>query len=513
MNKKALLTIAGFIIIAAGGAALLFFGPFTNQKKQERRRTRIIIPQELDTGRDSDSAGRMVPEDSVNTKVAMAEGDLIIDLLTQDIDGDPAEEQIVAFRSLLEMDSPVYLSFIDYDETTGEYRRIWTAPTAAVRPGTVSLYTQDLIGDRSVCIILTGMDNQDNHTMTIFRRNPRRETEPPFVKIAELKIDGSISVQETERSQAYHQGIAKDKSFTIAAYGHDFRSGNILDQVEIIYAFNTESGVYGQSAVTRIPGSQIEQRRLKELLDGEKSVFENFISDLWYYAGPQGAAGGRLYIYFDPRSREIIFYGDETQQVFTWQNSNPTRYGIYISSQNISVTTLRRFLDIELESLDSIRIRVFEDVRLKIGAGTSWDGSYRRAGAGSQTISQNSNAVSPYIDALYDSSLGRLRFYPDGGYELSSGGALRKGRYVFFRINGQDFLELRHTPPAGPRTVDDPEAKSKNDARLIYRIDPVRKTGAESPARGSLNLSRIRLGATGVQDLHEGMITLSPAGE
>jgi hypothetical protein len=492
------LTIIGFSLVGAAGIGLLVMGTMVTQKNHEQPQTRIIIPREANGGEDS-AAERMAWEDSVNTRVAMDDGEIIVSIMAQDFDGDPAEEQIVAYRNLLEIESPVYITFIDFDERTREYRRVWAAPTAAIRPGTISLFTADLIGDRGLCIILTGMNNQDEHTMTIFRR-ARPDSGDPFIKIADIRIDGSITIQETERSQAYHQGIAADKSFAIAAYSHDASSANILDQTEIIYAFDPAASRYVQSKRTRIPGSQIEQRRLRELLSGERGVFESFISDLWYYVSPQGTMDSRQYIYFDPANKEIIFFGDGTQQVFTWQNSNPTRYGLYISSQNISVTTLRRFVDIELESLESIRVKVFEDVRLKIAVSASWDGSYRRASAGPHA-GQEEKTIRPAIDALYDSPLGRLRFAPDGSYELSSGGMTTKGRYVFFQINGQELVELR--PERQPRD-------ETATARQVYRVDAARtgETGAGNSAAG-LSLFRVRLGAAGIQDLHEGAITLT----
>jgi hypothetical protein len=352
-------------------------------------------------------------------------------------------------------------------------------------------------------VILTGMNNRNEHTMTVFRNPPQALPDQPLVKIAELRIDGSIVVQETERSQAYQQSIAKGQSFNIAAYSHDIESTNILDQIEIIYVFNPSGGLYERSRMTKIPGSQIEQRRLRELLSGEKGVFENFINDLWYYVSPQGTVDSKQYIYFDPVNREIIFFGDETQQVFTWQRSNPTRYGLYISSQNISITTLRRTIDIELESLDSIRLRVFEDVRLKITVSASWDGSYRRAGA--RQAGQNESSIKPNINALYDSGWGRLRFFPSGEYAISSGGLVRTGHYVFFQVNGQELLELR------PEAAERPDAKTENNSRLVFRVETVRK-GENSEGPG-LSLSRIRLGATGIQDLHEGLVMLTPAEE
>jgi hypothetical protein len=413
--------------------------------------------------------------------------------------------------------------YIDFDETNRFYKRIWNAPTAATRPGTVSLFTQDLIGDRSVCFILTGMNGLGEHTMTIFRKNSRQASgtapnpsggDQPFTRIAELRIDGSISIQETERPQAYHLGIARGQSFTITAYGHDYRSSNILDQREITYAYNPGSGLYEQSKIARIPGSQIEQRRLRELLSGAPGVFESFINDLWYYVGPEGTLDNRQYIYFDPPNRELIFFGDEAQQVFSWQNASPTRYGLYISSQNISVSTLRRFLDIELQSLDSIRIKVFEDVRLKIGVNASWDGVYRRAGVVEQKQDRPSEKIDSYIDAVYDSSLGRIRFSGDGVYEISAGGITKKGKYAFFIINGQELLELR-PENGGLRAGESAGTGSEPGApriREIYRVEAAAPEEGKNPGPRNFSLSRVRLGARGIQDLHETAIALSVTG-
>jgi hypothetical protein len=77
---------------------------------------------------------------------------------------------------------------------------------------------------------------------------------------------------------------------------------------------------------------------------------------------------------------------------------------------------LRRALDIELESLDSIRVRVSEDVRLKMSVTNSWNGSYRRAGTVKKDGTAAVSPLKPYIDAVYDSSMGKIQFRVDGEY-------------------------------------------------------------------------------------------------
>ncbi|MDR2101079.1 MAG: pallilysin-related adhesin [Treponema sp.] len=481
--------LAGALALALGFIITQPWERLLPRKSGETRQPRIIIPRERENGEpEFDSpAERMAYEDIISTKIALRDGEVMLSVLTQNLDEDPVEEQIIAYRNLPESEGPVRIAYVDYDGGRGGYLRVWDAPTAVTKPLTFSMGIRDLIGDRSVCVVATGMGEGGAHTLTAFRRIPQ-DSGPggkgePFKKIADIRIDGSIRIRESERPQSYQRGISGGMSFPITAYGHDPQSENILDQVEIIYTYDNAAGRYEQSRITRAPGPQIEQRRLQELLGGSPGVFENFIHDLWYSVGPEGTLDGRRYIYFDPASREITFFGDGAQQIFIWQNSNPTRYGLYVAAQSVSVTTLRRTVDIELESIESIRVKVFEDVRLKISADNTWDGSYRRAKLSNKGTPP---PQSPYLDARYESSLGNIRFSPEGVYEIRSGENSEQGHYAFFPIDGQEALEMR------------PRDGGAGETYLVER------------SGDNLLLSRARIGAAGIRKLNERAITLSP---
>jgi hypothetical protein len=487
--KKALIGFYIFIVLASVGLIYVLatgtWKQFFYQKPEEQFRTQIVTPRETGSIIETATADLMVWDETLLTKVPLGDDEIVIAVLTRESEDGIAEEQFAAYRYAYDSARMVYLTWIVFDVERGRYRRMWSAPTAAARPETISLFTQDLIGDRSGCVIVTGMNDRSEHTMTIFKRNFQDPNEP-FITIAELQIDGSIVIQETGRTLAYQQGITTGQSFRIAAYSYDNSSSNILDQLETTYAYNPQIQKYESINVSRIPGSQIEQQRLRELLSGAPGVFQNFINDLWYYVSPQGTIDLKQYMYFDPAAKEIIFFSDETQQVFNWQNSAPTRYGLYITCQNISISTLRRSIDIQLESLDSIRIRVIEDLNLKIDISESWDGSYRRASPAALVEGRRSSLRTAF-NALYDSSWGRVRFTDDGEYTITYGGTSRKGRYVFYEVDGDDLLELR------------PEGEI--ESRMVYKID--------SEETSVLNLSRVRLGITGVQDMLEPPVTLT----
>jgi hypothetical protein len=501
MTKRILRIFTILIFTATAlciGALVLLPKDFFHPKGRIQPKTRVIIPQ---AGEGSYEAGltaeRLAYEDSMTPKVALEEGETVIAALSLDYNSKSTEEQIIAYRNLLEIESPVYITYIDFDQNKGEYKRVWSTPTAATRPGTVNLYTQDLIGDRGACVLVTGMNTAGEHTLTVFRKSADPRANQPFNKIAEIRIDGSISVQERERSGAYQLGQANGQSFTIAAYGRDYESSNILDQVEIIYEYNPAIGLYEQNRAARVPGTQIEQRRVRELLGGDTGEFESFINGLWYYVSSQGTLDNRQYLYFDPENREIIFYEDDNQEVFSWKSSSPTRYGLYVSSQNISISNLRRFLNIELTSLDSIQVRAFEDVHLRIGVSASWDGSYRKVKTAETQEPARRSLVRPRFDAAYNSSLGKMNFYADGSYELQSEGSVLKGKYIFFTLDNKQLLELRRSNLQGTE-------------RETFRVEPANPKTPGTPAVfENLTLFRVQVGTKGLQELHDATISLA----
>jgi hypothetical protein len=95
--------------------------------------------------------------------------------------------------------------------------------------------------------------------------------------------------------------------------------------------------------------------------------------------------------------------------------------------------------------------------------------------------------------------MGRLRFHASGEYELSSSGTLAKGRYAFFRVGSHDLLELRPE-----RNGNGASGAAKNEDRLVYSL-----TAMENPE--NLSLTRVRLGASGIHELHEAPVILTKA--
>jgi len=514
--KTTIFTVAVFLLCTAGIAFYAFRQP-GEAEKVERHRMRVIVPSGAGAPDLSEELpGHTTQENTYILKAPMEAGELVISVLNFDFNNNGIEDQVVAFRGSGNGNgagNPVSIAFFSFSERAAGYRRVWDLPTSATVPGTVSLFTIDLLGDRSNAIIVTGMNDQDEHTMTAFRRNPSNEPSRPFDVIADIRIDGSVAVREVQRSLAYQQGIARGQPFTIVASGHDPDSDNILDRIELTYAFNAANGIYQRSGRVRIPGARLEQDRVRQILSGSPGVFENFINDIWYHVSPDGSIDRSQFLFFDPERRTIVFFGEESQQIFVWQHSNTTRQGIFISSYNSTVTAMRRRVNIELESMDSIRVTVTDDRRQRVGIPPPWSGSYRRAGAVLRTMAEENLAMAPHKDAIFDSPIGRLRFMPNGEYELSAYGSFTRGRYAFFQAGGMDLLELRPNLAYLDSFAALIAANESHDNRQVFYVTGISRNAQGQPnaAPEYMGLSRVRLGASGIHRFNEAQIVLTRA--
>ncbi|MEJ5187999.1 MAG: pallilysin-related adhesin [Breznakiellaceae bacterium] len=424
-------------------------------------------------------------EDSNSVKIALSPTEAPISVLTQDFDGDPSEEQLVAYRKNGDAENRVYLMYIDFNETNGNYEKIWSSPTIITRPQTLRLFTKDLLGDRSICAILTGLNDRGEQTITVFHKK-EKNSPIPFSKIAELAVDGSILIKESERTEAYEMGLTRAPSFPISTLSRDLESSNILDQIEVIYNWDPSSGQYVRVGTNRIERKSVVQRQLRNLVDGTPGKVEAFLQGLWYSV--QSTTGGQRSIYFDPERREIIFYFEGTQEVYSWTNSSPTRYGLYITCQNISITTLKRFIDVNLENGDTITLRIYEDVKIKIGVADSWDGIYQKMTGADRKISQHEEAapqpLSPWVSEKYEGNEGSLHFNADGTFLWPQGKEIQEGKYLFFQYGSTELLELH------PKTGSSP--------RVVYQVERQKegKTGT------ILVLSRVQLSSKGIQTMN-----------
>lgn len=487
-----IITLAAFLITAAL-IALLWYEPsflFSGSQKRNALNNQTaneIVDNTLDSYQEANESAAQA--DTRLAKIVLAEGESIIAVLTEDFNSDQFDEQLIAYRKINEQNGPVYLCYAAYDADTRGYIRRWDISTAVSRPGTVNLFADDFIGDHSICAAITGISVDGNHVLTVLRKNQNKNGRP-FDIIADISIDGAINFEEPERNHAYSLGWSSGECWQIIAYGHDTASDNILDQIELSYSYDKDLRRYSLVSNRQIPGSQIEQATARQLLTEGVPVFESFLNGLWYYTNSDGSVDGKQFLFFDADRKEVVYYTDGVWQAYSWSSSNYTRNGIFISTVNNLISTMRRQIDIELLSLSQIRIRVYENLNLKDNMGRSWDGIYRKSQEASKGSGRKDQFVQTYRNIAYTGNIGRLAFKPDGEYDLEGGTQsrreARRGLYAFYNLEGNVVLELR------------PGIRSANNESYLVTED-----------HNSLILLHIDITTEGIRDLLEEPIVLT----
>lgn len=306
--------------------------------------------------------------------IPLESDEIFLQAINLDINKDGISDQICAVKKATSLE--LFLIPGIQDPLTGEYTRLDPIQTGITQSKTLVLYSLDLIGDRNNIIVVSGMDS-DNHQILIsympFLDTGKKVVLDPIIN---LLADGSISIQEIARSDTYNLGLTPGISYPIHSFSSDPNAPGTLDQIERIYNWSPQLRRYIQTSEAQIPGKKIETKLLNQLQNGNLDSFEQFLDGLWYTSSTEKAQTKN--IYFDYTNNEIIFHDTSTEEIFAKENSSPRRYGVYFSTRNTSITNIRRLIDIELVGIDEIKIKVIEDVNLKITVASEWDGYYKK---------------------------------------------------------------------------------------------------------------------------------------
>ncbi len=418
--------------------------------------------------------------------IAALPNEVILDVASINLiqnEGGEGEEQILTVRKTDRPDGRLYVVVADYIPSRKTWIRAWEGETLATKLTTFTIQAKDLIGDHNLNIVCMGMDEEDEQTITVFRRNPGSAL-LGYTTIFSVAAD-AIAIAEADRSEGYQLGQTNGESWPILAFRRDKDSANLLDQVKTSYAWDYKRGAFMKTGEDRIPGAQVEHEMIAKVLTGSEKDFENFLQGLWYESGKGPLDPGTRMLVFDRQGSSITFYSTESQEVFRWTDSHSTRYGLYVGSQNESVSNLRRLMDLELTGADAISVRVFEDLQMKVDAENRWDGTYRKLPANiGESLSRGTKpAPAMKLDGRFLSADGTELDFDSPRYDLKKGQTTEHGAYTLFGLGDDTVMEFRVLGGNGSapsrRTYSATFSETKNGKQVLRRL-------ALAPARTSL---------------------------
>lgn len=302
-------------------------------------------------------------------------------VINANLDIDEIEEQVIVYKQRFDPDDRIRVAIADYDLVRNTYLLSWDGETGANNLRTFAVYTTDVTGDHNLEIVCFGMNNAGEQTLDIFKRTTAPTgLELYYQNVLRLSSDASIEIEDHERSDAYSTGLTTGASFPIVHYAQNQESDNILDLYRTVYYWRSDRSEYVEAGTYEIPGREIEAQQLQELYNSEAPSFEEFLSGPWYRTVGSETQAGREIAFFDPQTRNIVFYDGEIQESYQWVNSYKTIYrsgpGLWMIADNESITTIRRQLNVAVTGIDEIYVTVE-------GTG-AWNGPYQRLTAGLQ---------------------------------------------------------------------------------------------------------------------------------
>ncbi|MEI6873668.1 MAG: pallilysin-related adhesin [Spirochaetota bacterium] len=421
----------------------------------------------------------------------MLPDEVVLSVESLNLDTDEGDEQILTVRKTGSQFSGLAIVVADYLPERRGWIRSWESMIPVTKLTTLQIQARDIIGDHWLSIIVTGMDEKNQQTLSVFKE--RRGSEKAgltYDKVSSLAAD-TVFVDAVDRPESYQLAQTNGEPYRLLAFSSDKDSTNPLDQIRSTWTWDPKLGKYAESARDKIPGAQVERDIALKVLTGRESDFESFLQGVWYDSavGPRDART-RLLV-FDRASSSITFFSSDAQEVFRWNESHSTRTGLYVGAQNESVQTLRRLLDIELTGAESVSVRVFEDLLMKIDSENRWDGAYKRLQNGVSLSSASTPELK--IDGVWLGAGIELSF-TSGAYSLVQGEQFQKGRYMLYKVGKDTVLELieQRSGAQVPRVNYLVTPRQAKDGTRFIRLAKVLPsiTGLEKKEEGSVELSQ-----------------------
>jgi len=382
MKNRTIPIIFGVLAVVLAGSFFLT-QKFVVKKDTSLTRAKIITPKTSDiTESEADMQGTALELEKYETFVPLLTGEILISTLTVDFSNDGYDDEVIIVKNSR---SP-YLTMVPglYNPESGNYERLPSIETKFSRTRAFSYSGMDLLGEHRNSLVYQGIDDDGNYVMKIFMFQTERKHNE-MICVGDFASDGTVFVQQSERSESYALGLSKGESYSIWVYKtekleeDEDKKDSVpasQNQIQQEYRWNTTTQHYELHQEIKVTAGRLAAKELSRIQDGTVETFAAFLNGLWYKTS--NTDGKIRYMYFDYEAKEIIQLFGDTQEVYEWDDSTVRHNGIYITSVNSDITNLMRRFDISLIGVDEVRITLRDYVNLAIQENAVWDGQYKK---------------------------------------------------------------------------------------------------------------------------------------
>lgn len=491
-----------FIIVALIiGTSFFFIKKFFSEEKTLTRAKIITPTAQIHTTEKDDESSILFESASYETFVPIEPGETLISTFTMDINNDGYDDEVIAVRK--QSSQNLYLVPALLNPDSGVYTRLEEIPTQFSRTTVFSYSGMDVIGEHKNSLIYQGIADDGNYVMELFMYN---DNSGKLENIGDFSCDGTIFIQQTERSENYELARSKGESFSIWVYkSDDSEAGkNAGNQLQQEYVWNSLLQKYVLNKEIKVTAARLAATEISKIQDGTVDTFAGFLNGLWYKTSNEGEI---RYLFFDYEAKEIIQLFSDVQEVYDWEDSKLRHNGIYITAINADINNLHRRFDIALINTDEIKISLRDDLNLLINDANLWDGQYKKMSL--QSSFDDNSEVSEFAQNVNQLKKGPFwqtsdaRFaitFDEYTYTFQTPEFTDTGVYVVSKIGNTNVIQFRSDSQNmllgennefvfGTKTVTETVGKKSVEKEVIdydtVEIIPVRITPLECfPAEG-----------------------------
>ena len=373
-----------FVALILGGIFFVSRKFFVSGEKTLTR-AKIVTPKSSESAEvENEKKSSSIESEKYETFVPLYTGETLISALTIDINNDGYDDEVIIVRKSNSQNLWLVAALIDPE--SGNYERLEPISTEFTRTRTFSYSGMDITGEHKTALIYQGVNDEGKSVMEIFlckTNNGRNE----LVNIGDFTCDGTVFIQQTERSESYELSLSRGESFSVWVYKSEKETEGETEkknasvgrnQIQQEYKWNPATQKYELFQEIKVTAGRLAAKELSRIQDGTVETFASFLDGLWYKTS--NTDGNIRYLYFNYEDKEIVQLLSDTQEVYEWENSNLRHNGIYLTAVNADIMNLHRRFDIALVNVDEIKVTLRDDINLLIKENTLWDGQYKKMG-------------------------------------------------------------------------------------------------------------------------------------
>lgn len=438
--------IPAIFVIIASVLAVIFFSRKTISKTDSDNQPTLVTADSQGKKNVSEEHNVTIVEENTPTSFLTLKNDeTLLSSMGIDLNDDNLDDEILITKKASKQNLIIVIGI--YNPNSKMYVRAAEIQTEVTQFRSFSYNGLDITGTHKTALVYQGFAENGSSVLQMFFCHGNADNFS-LSKIGDFKSDGTIFIQQYNRTDTYELSQSSGKSFPVWVYSSDPSEGDgSLSQIQTEYDWNAGLGKYAQVRQIKVTGRNLAAKELAKIQDGTVKTFANYLDGLWYQSSSEDSK--IRYIYFDYATSEVIFLENDIQEVYSWISSTLYKNGIYLSTSNISIENLGRRFAVTLVDIDEVRIRAYDDVRMHIGADNLWDGQYKKLNDKKTFAAQEKDTtpVDEIVTALEDTSLwytsdGANFVFKDDTYAISTENFSETGIAALSMIDGQTVIQF-----------------------------------------------------------------------